>query len=136
MMRYIVAGGTCWCVRYMVPIFPPILAGTARMLSSMLHEGSLSDRTVEAARALLTGERRGARGYLAFAGPAVVASIAYMDPGNFAPVLGYRRGRGLLDSRDPLSVTLPLAHELWAKTDVVLAVGTRMLMQQHRGIAG
>ena len=30
------------------------------------------------------GERRGLRGYLAFAGPAVVASIAYMDPGNFA----------------------------------------------------
>ena len=53
-----------------------------------------------------------------------------------APVLGYRRGRGVLDSRDPLSVTLPLAHELWARTDAVLAVGTRMLMQQHRGIAG
>ena len=45
-----------------------------------------------------------------------------------APVLGYRRGRGVLDSRDPLSVTLPLAHALWAKTDVVLGVGTRMLM--------
>ena len=48
-----------------------------------------------------------------------------------APVLGYRRGRGVLDSRDPLSVTLPLAHELWAKTDVVLGVGTRLLAQ-HR----
>ena len=46
-----------------------------------------------------------------------------------APVLGYRRGRGVLDSRDPLSVTLPLAHELWRKTDLVLGVGTRMLMQ-------
>jgi acetolactate synthase-1/2/3 large subunit len=46
-----------------------------------------------------------------------------------APVLGYRRGRGVLDSRDPLSVTLPLAHELWPKTDVVLGVGSRMLMQ-------
>src|SRR5262249_60076628 len=45
-----------------------------------------------------------------------------------APVLGYRRGRGVLDSRDPLSVTLPRAHELWAKTDVVLGIGTRMLM--------
>ena len=45
---------------------------------------SLSGRTVEAARALLTGERRGLRGYLAFVGPAVVASIAYVDPGNFA----------------------------------------------------
>ncbi len=48
-----------------------------------------------------------------------------------APVLGYRRGRGVLDSRDPLSVTLPLGRDLWAEADVVLAVGTRMLIQ-HR----
>jgi acetolactate synthase I/II/III large subunit len=43
-----------------------------------------------------------------------------------APVLGYRRGRGVLDSRDPLSVTLPLGRELWGEADVVLGVGTRM----------
>jgi acetolactate synthase-1/2/3 large subunit len=43
-----------------------------------------------------------------------------------APVLGYRRGRGVLDSRDPLSVTLPLGRDLWAEADVVLAVGTRL----------
>ena len=43
-----------------------------------------------------------------------------------APVLGYRRGRGVLDSRDPLSVTLPLGRELWGEADVVLAVGTRL----------
>jgi manganese transport protein len=43
----------------------------------------LSERTVFAAREVLGG-RGGARAYLAFAGPAVVASIAYMDPGNFA----------------------------------------------------
>lgn len=44
-----------------------------------------------------------------------------------APVLGYRRGRGVLDSRDPLSVTLPLGHELWGEADAVLSVGSRML---------
>jgi acetolactate synthase-1/2/3 large subunit len=44
-----------------------------------------------------------------------------------APVLAYRRGRGVLDSRDPFSVTLPLGHELWAEADAVLAVGTRLL---------
>jgi acetolactate synthase-1/2/3 large subunit len=44
-----------------------------------------------------------------------------------APVLGYRRGRGVLDSRDPLSVTLPLGRELWGEADAVLAVGTRLL---------
>lgn len=48
-----------------------------------------------------------------------------------APVLGYRRGRGLLDSRDPLSVTLPLGHALWGEADVVLGIGTRMLMPQR-----
>ena len=45
-----------------------------------------------------------------------------------APVLGYRRGRGVLDSRDPLSVTLPLGRELWGEADVVLAVGSRLLI--------
>ena len=43
-----------------------------------------------------------------------------------APVLGYRRGRGVLDSRDPLSVTLPLGRDLWGEADVVLGIGTRM----------
>jgi acetolactate synthase-1/2/3 large subunit len=47
-----------------------------------------------------------------------------------APVLGFRRGRGVLDSRDPLSVTFPLGHELWAQADAVLAVGTRIHLQQ------
>jgi acetolactate synthase I/II/III large subunit len=46
-----------------------------------------------------------------------------------APVLGYRRGRGILDSRDPLSVTLPLGRDLWGEADVVLAVGTRLHIQ-------
>ncbi len=43
-----------------------------------------------------------------------------------APVLGYRRGRGVLSSRDPLSVTLPLGHELWGEADIVLGIGSRM----------
>jgi acetolactate synthase-1/2/3 large subunit len=43
-----------------------------------------------------------------------------------APVLAYRRGRGVLDSRDPLSVTLPLGRELWGEADVVVGVGTRL----------
>jgi acetolactate synthase-1/2/3 large subunit len=52
-----------------------------------------------------------------------------------APVLGYRRGRGVLTSRDPLSVTLPLGHELWREADVVLAVGTRLFYPlAHWGI--
>jgi acetolactate synthase-1/2/3 large subunit len=43
-----------------------------------------------------------------------------------APVLAFRRGRGVLDARDPLSVTLPLGHELWGQADVVLGIGTHL----------
>jgi manganese transport protein len=49
-----------------------------------LRPASLSYRTAATAQSLLAGQRRGFLSYLAFAGPAVIASIAYMDPGNFA----------------------------------------------------
>lgn len=45
-----------------------------------------------------------------------------------APVIATSNGRGVLSSRHYLSHTLPAGHRLWAKTDVVLAVGTRMTM--------
>jgi len=54
------------------------------MTDAIVREASLSERTVAAAQKLLAGQRGGLRSYLAFAGPAVIASIAYMDPGNFA----------------------------------------------------
>lgn len=48
-----------------------------------------------------------------------------------APVGAYRGGRGVLDSRHPLSVNLPLAHRLWKSADVVLGVGTRLQQPQQ-----
>lgn len=63
-----------------------------------LGRASLSEATIAAAHDWLTGRGRGWRHTLAFAGPAVVASIAYMDPGNFATntTAGARYGYGLL----------------------------------------
>src|SRR5262249_40205068 len=43
-----------------------------------------------------------------------------------APVVAFRRGKGVLDSRHVLSHSLPGGHALWGKADVVLAVGTPM----------
>jgi manganese transport protein len=40
--------------------------------------------TLRAAQAALAGERRGLRGLWPFLGPAFIASVAYIDPGNFA----------------------------------------------------
>ena len=59
---------------------------------------SLSQRTTLAIRDVLDGQRRGWRAILPFAGPAVVASVAYIDPGNFATNIqaGARYGYGLL----------------------------------------
>jgi len=45
---------------------------------------TLSESAVLAAREALAGRRWGLRSALPFAGPAVIASVAYMDPGNFA----------------------------------------------------
>ena len=59
---------------------------------------TLTSRAQDDARAILSGAPRGLRSYLAFLGPAVVASIAYMDPGNFATNIqaGAQYGYGLL----------------------------------------
>jgi manganese transport protein len=46
--------------------------------------GSLTARSVAVAQEVLAGRRSGFSARLAFVGPAIVASIAYMDPGNFA----------------------------------------------------
>jgi manganese transport protein len=46
--------------------------------------GGGSRHVVTAAHEALAGHRRGLRALLPFAGPAFVASVAYMDPGNFA----------------------------------------------------
>src|ERR1022692_1100972 len=65
---------------------------------SIVRRESLSERTVSTARQVLAGQRGGLRAYLAFAGPAVIASIAYMDPGNFATNIqaGAKYGYSLL----------------------------------------
>jgi manganese transport protein len=60
--------------------------------------GSLTARSVATAREVLAGRRSGVSARLAFVGPAVVASIAYVDPGNFATNIqaGARYGYDLL----------------------------------------
>jgi len=45
---------------------------------------NLDAATVRAARLALAGHRRGVRAVLPFLGPAFIASVAYVDPGNFA----------------------------------------------------
>ena len=53
-------------------------------MTSAVVSASTTDRTVRAGTDVLQGRRRGPLAFLPFVGPAVVASIAYVDPGNFA----------------------------------------------------
>jgi manganese transport protein len=55
-----------------------------------------TERTVSAGRAVLAGQRHGLRAFLPFVGPAVIASVAYMDPGNFAVNIEAGAGFGYL----------------------------------------
>ncbi len=44
-----------------------------------------------------------------------------------APVSCFRAGRGVLSTEHPLSLSLPAAHRLWPKVDVVIGIGSRMV---------
>ncbi|WP_413623590.1 Nramp family divalent metal transporter [Luteibacter sp. Lutesp34] len=64
----------------------------------MLQKVSPEPREEPAMREVLDGRRQGLAALLPFAGPAVVVSVAYIDPGNFATNIqaGARYGYGLL----------------------------------------
>ena len=94
---------------------------------------TLSDRTTIAAQRVLSGRRAGLRGYLAFVGPAVVASIAYMDPGNFATNIqaGARHGYMLLWVVLMANVIAMLFQGLSARLGVVTGHSLASLCRRH-----
>jgi manganese transport protein len=53
-------------------------------MTDSLAQATLTGRAILAGGEALAGRRRGLGSLLPFAGPAVMASVAYMDPGNFA----------------------------------------------------
>lgn len=55
---------------------------------------TLTDRTRDGIAAVLAGERRGWTGRLLFVGPAIIASVAYVDPGNYATNIQAGAGYG------------------------------------------
>jgi manganese transport protein len=84
-------------------------------------ERNLTARTVATARDVLAGRRVGVRGMLVFAGPAVIASIAYMDPGNFATNIqaGAKYGYDLLWVVVTANLIAMLFQALSAKLGIV-----------------
>ncbi len=106
---------------------------TPAMTESIRRPASLTDRTLVTARQVLAGRRGGLRTVLAFAGPAVVASIAYMDPGNFATNIqaGAKYGYGLLWVVLLANVIAMLFQGLSAKLGIVTGRNLAELCRDH-----
>jgi manganese transport protein len=94
---------------------------------------SLTERTAATAQDVLAGRRGGLGAALAFAGPAVVASIAYMDPGNFATNIqaGAKYGYGLLWVVLVANVIAMLFQGLSAKLGIVTGRNLAELCRDH-----
>src|ERR1700722_11607136 len=94
---------------------------------------SLTDRTIAAGREALAGRRRGLRGFLPFAGPAVIASVAYMDPGNFATNIqaGAGYGYGLLWVVTLANLIAMLFQALSARLGIVTGYSLAALCRAH-----
>ncbi|HML07360.1 MAG TPA: Nramp family divalent metal transporter [Xanthobacteraceae bacterium] len=103
------------------------------MTKSLGRRRSLSERAVATARQVLAGQRGGLRAYLVFAGPAVIASIAYMDPGNFATNIqaGAKYGYGLLWVVLLANLIAMLFQGLSAKLGIVTGRNLAELCRDH-----
>ncbi|MEJ0050107.1 MAG: Nramp family divalent metal transporter [Methylovirgula sp.] len=103
------------------------------MTDQALARLTLSERTAAAMGDVLAGRRRGFADALLFVGPAVIASIAYMDPGNFATNIqaGARYGYALLWVVVLANLIAMLFQALSAKLGIVTGRNLAELCRAH-----
>jgi manganese transport protein len=102
-------------------------------MSDIAVASTMTTRTDTRIREVLAGRRGGVRSILLFAGPAVIASIAYMDPGNFATNIqaGARYGYGLLWVVVLANAIAMLFQALSAKLGIVTGRNLAELCHDH-----
>jgi manganese transport protein len=101
-------------------------------MSGAAAQVGMTDRTVEGIREVLAGKAVRFRPML-FAGPAVIASIAYMDPGNFATNIqaGSRYGYSLLWVVLAANIVAMLFQSLSAKLGIVTGRNLAELCREY-----
>ncbi|HEY3718571.1 MAG TPA: Nramp family divalent metal transporter [Roseiarcus sp.] len=101
-------------------------------MSDVAARTGMTDRTVERIRDVLTGKARRFNPLL-FVGPAVIASIAYMDPGNFATNIqaGAKYGYALLWVVLMANVAAMLFQALSAKLGIVTGRNLAEMCRDH-----
>jgi manganese transport protein len=103
------------------------------MYAPAIGRASLTERTVLAGREVFLGRRRGPLAMLPFVGPAVIASIAYMDPGNFATNIqaGAKYGYELLWVALSANLVAMLFQALSAKVGIATGRNLAELCREH-----
>src|SRR3984885_1314131 len=111
----------------------PAASWGVSILGRVGRHGAITERTVATARDVLAGRRRGIAARLVFVGPAVVASIAYMDPGNFATNIqaGAKYGYGLLWVVVAANLIAMLFQGLSAKLGIVTGQNLAEMCRDH-----
>ncbi len=94
---------------------------------------NLTERTQLGIREVLEGRRHGISSFLPFFGPAVVTSVAYIDPGNFATNIqaGARYGYSLLWVVFMANLIAMLFQALSAKLGIVTGHNLAELCRDH-----
>jgi manganese transport protein len=102
-------------------------------MTDTLAQATLTDRAIFAGSEVLAGRRRGLGSVLPFAGPAVIASIAYMDPGNFATNIqaGAKYGCSLLWVVLAANLIAMLFQALSAKLGIVTGRNLAEMCREH-----
>jgi len=98
-----------------------------------IGRASFTERTILAGREVFLGRRRGPFAMLPFAGPALIASIAYMDPGNIATNIQAGAGYGyeLLWVALSANLVAMLFQALSAKIGIATGRNLAELCREH-----
>ncbi|MGU7811696.1 Nramp family divalent metal transporter [Burkholderia sp. AW49-1] len=106
---------------------------SSKSIGNLTLPGLSTERTTHAARAALEGRRTGVAALLPFVGPAVIASIGYMDPGNFATNIqaGAAYGYRLLWVVLVANAIAMLFQAMSAKLGIVTGRNLAELSRQH-----
>jgi manganese transport protein len=96
-------------------------------------EEARGNASVHAGREALRGKRRGLRGVLPFIGPAFIAAVAYIDPGNFATNIsaGAKFGYNLLWVVVYANIMAMILQALSAKLGIASGKNLPELIREH-----
>ena len=91
-----------------------------------LHPNPVPDPEKIARLAKMMNEARAPMIWVGGGAQDASAEILALAEKTGAPVVSFRGGRGIMDDRHPLGLTIPAGYLLWPETDLLVAFGTRL----------